>query len=92
MITPTVGRVVLYRPNPDEEHGSLPGLRLAAQIAFVHEGATQVNLGILDPNGVHFSRTGVILAQDREAQPGECEWMPYQRAVAAGEIPPTQHA
>jgi hypothetical protein len=37
-----------------------------------------VNLQVLNEYGVPILKSSCILAQDREAKPGECEWMPYQ--------------
>lgn len=91
MIKPTPGRVVHYYPN-----GKGPGNPpLAATIAFVHSD-TMINIGYLDQNGGHRSATSVTLLQhEYETAPpwnSFAEWMPYQKQVAAGEIPPTQHA
>jgi hypothetical protein len=98
MIAPTVGRIVHYHPRPMEiSMGSIPdpkGQPLAAKIAHVNLDGT-VNLGVLDADGNGYSRRFVPLVQEGESAPetGDwCEWMPYQKAVAKGEIAPTLHA
>jgi hypothetical protein len=91
MIVPTVGRVLWFRP-PEGFHAAQdPTARYAAHVAQVNGDGT-VNLMIIDPWGQAYGRVNVTLAQDREPQPGEAEWMPYQKSVASGEIPPTLHA
>lgn len=85
MIKPTVGRVVWYRPALHNAHAAAANenTRYAAMIAFVHSD-NMVNLGILDPNGVHFNQTSVTLVSPGEpCNPGQCEWMPYQVGQAA---------
>jgi hypothetical protein len=98
MITPTVGRIVHYHPRPGEiEAGTIPdpmGQPCAAQIARVNDDGT-VNLGVLDARGNAYARRDVPLIQEGESPPelGDyCEWMPYQKDVAAGKIAPTLHA
>lgn len=85
MIQPSIGRVVWYRPNLATD-GNLARNSVdqpfAAIVAFVYS-AELVNLVVFDHRGTPHNRAGVRLAQDREAAPGECEWMPYQKAVAA---------
>lgn len=81
-IKPTVGRKVWYRPQKFE-------MRYAhtqpfdATITHVWSD-TCVNLKVLNEEGDPLSsKTSVTLAQGRPAQPGECEWMPYQQGQAA---------
>lgn len=77
MIAPTVGRVVWYRPDDGTDQ------RFAAHVAKVHDDAT-VNLMVIDPAGIPFAKQFVTLVQDGAVpQPGECEWMPYQKGQAA---------
>lgn len=83
MIKPTVGRVVHYRPFNAElgfiaKEDTQP---FAAIIAHVFSDNC-VNLTIFAANGTPFGKGAIILAQDRPAQPGECEWMPFQAAQA----------
>lgn len=84
MISPTVGRVVWYRPalsDPIVNHGSQP---LAAIVAYVWSDS-MVNLAVFDHNGQSHSRTSVRLLQEGEAPPtpsAYCEWMPYQLGQA----------
>lgn len=94
MIKPTVGRVVLYRPYPtDNMAGAQEKEPLAAIVTRVWSD-TCVNLCVFDANGVTSSRTSVLLHQEENDRPahGFCEWMPYQKQVASGAIPPTLHA
>jgi hypothetical protein len=95
MIKPTVGRVVWFHPGAYSQMANFaPNSTCAAIIAFVLSD-DRVNLGVLDARGVSHSRTNVPLIQDGEPAPERgyyCEWMPYQKAVAAGTTPPTLHA
>lgn len=88
-IRPTVGRVVWFWPQ-GKWNGGQP---YAAVIAFVHSDRC-VNIGYLDSNGVAENATSVALAQEGEPEPRGpfCEWMPYQKQVASGQIPPKLHA
>lgn len=93
MIKPTVGRVVWYWPLglKSKEAGDQP---CSAQVAYVH-GDRMINIGYLSHNGLACAATSVTLVQDGDEYPeqgGFCEWMPYQKQVAAGTIPPTLHA
>lgn len=88
MIQPTVGRVVWYRVVGDEEQQPQ-----AATVAHVNENGT-VNLSVADHEGNVRAKRDVPLIQDGESAPESgdyCEWMPYQKAVAAGELAPTLH-
>lgn len=88
MIKPTVGRVVhvtrthIGRDQPE-----------AAFITYVW-GDRMVNVGGFDANGTPFSATSVQLLQDDDQPTANiyASWMPYQKQVAAGEIPPVLHA
>jgi hypothetical protein len=82
MITPTVGRVVWYRPQRGYTGSEDPACRYAAHVAKVNPDGS-VNLMVIDPWGQALGRVNVILAQDREPQPGEAEWMPFQKGQAA---------
>lgn len=79
MITPTVGRVVLF-------HQAVPHDQpYAATIAYVHSDR-MVNLSVVDHSGVQFGTTSVPLLQDGDPVPENgyyCEWMPYQKGQAA---------
>ena len=104
MIKPTNGRVVWYTPyknelmspygmvtNRDESGKVIP---LAAIVCAVH-GDRMVNLLVIDANGRFFPVTSRALLQDDDVaneHGGYCEWMPYQKSVAKGEIAPTLHA
>jgi len=92
-IVPTIGRVVLYVPGPGD-HAAEGNQPHAATVAFVHND-NLVNLSIVDANGMQYARTEVPLVNEGEtsdALHGFCHWMPYQKAVAAGEILATLHA
>lgn len=81
MIEPTVGHVVWYHPDPAEPYG---GQTLAAHVAFIwSEG--MVNLMVIDPNGMPFSKTSVPLIQEGDKAPagGYCELIPYQNGQPA---------
>jgi hypothetical protein len=82
MITPTVGRIVWYRPigpQADEQPW-------AAIIVRVHTDRV-VNLTVFDHDGYGKPKQGVQLLQEGDAVPsaggGYCEWMPYQKGQAA---------
>lgn len=86
-ITPTVGRVVLYRKSTnDTDLASVGNNALAAIIAAVWSD-TMVNLHVIDANGVGHSRTSVRLLQEDEEDlrigEGFAYWMPYQKGQAA---------
>jgi len=89
-ITPTVGRVVIFRPFKtcyDFGFTVLEGQEHAATVAYVH-GPRCVNLTISDVNGKTFSRTSVQLRQPGDPVPvGDyCEWMPYQVSMAKAQV------
>ena len=87
MIKPTIGRVVLVHRGKSEQ--AEPAL-----VCYVH-GDRMINVGGFDQNGAPFSATSIPLMQDDDV-PGNqnyyAEWMPYQKAVAAGQQAPTLHA
>lgn len=84
MIKPTIGRVVWYKPSTNSgQAGITHGDQVhAALVAYVHSD-TCVNLAVFDTHGNNYNLTSVALAQDREAEEGECQWMPYQVGQAA---------
>ncbi|HOK07809.1 MAG TPA: hypothetical protein PLW40_11500 [Syntrophales bacterium] len=83
MITPTVGRVVLFyrHGKTQKDAGEQPE---AAIIAHVWSD-TCVNLAYFDSNGVARNVTSVPLYHDDGERPVGffCEWMPYQKGQAA---------
>jgi hypothetical protein len=89
MIKPTIGRVVWYWL----AHGTPQSKPLAAIVCHV-ETDFLVNLAVFDVEGNQSGATGVPLIQDDQERPTThyCEWMPYQKQVAAGTIPPVIHA
>lgn len=92
MIQPTIGRVVLYHPPFVADSGTNEKTH-AAIVCHVWSD-TCVNLAIFDSDGEPYSATSVFLFQGDGDRPGSqyAEWMPYQKAVAAGQIAPTLHA
>lgn len=85
MIKPTIGRIVWFTPSssdPIDYRGDQP---LAAIVTYVW-GDRMVNLGVFDANGNGIGKTSVTLVQEGDERPALghfCEWMPYQKAVAA---------
>ena len=96
MIKPTVGRVVLFTPGKAADKRNDKSQPLAAIVAYVH-GDRSVNLTVFEQSGAA-SMAGYLnvkLLQDDDEAPETgyyAQWMPYQKAVAAGEIPPVLHA
>lgn len=78
MISPTVGRVVLYHPSFEPDSGS--NERTFAAIVCHVWSDTCVNLAVFDSNGVASNHTSVFLFQGDGERPGSqyAEWMPYQ--------------
>jgi len=72
MITPTVGRIVLF--SDDEEYD-----KCAAIVCHVHSDR-MVNLAVFNSSGYHEGKTSVPLVQPEDERPTGmyCEWMPYQ--------------
>jgi hypothetical protein len=93
MIKPSVGRVVLYRGHPDEATALQGDQPCAAFVVYVWNDRL-VNLAVFAHDGNHYPRKSVTLVQDGDEKPSGAyaEWMPYQKAVAKGEIAPTLHA
>lgn len=96
-IKPTVGRVVLFHASPEsplELRNAPPSDQPnAAIIVYVHTDRL-VNLVVFDAHGTPRGYVGVPLIQDGDPCPRDfyCEWMPYQKAVASGEMAPVLHA
>lgn len=89
MIKPTIGRVVLvHRGNSDQPEPAL--------VCYVWNDR-MINVGGFNKNGEPFKETSLTLLQDDDTPEGlgttrYAEWMPYQKAVAAGDKAPTLHA
>jgi hypothetical protein len=87
IVRPTVGRIVWVRREQSEDT-SQPE---AAQIVYVHSN-TSINVVGHDKDGNYFFIAHLYLNQDGgEMERPFAEWMPYQKQVAAGEIPPVKH-
>lgn len=85
MITPTPGRVVWYRPGPQDPTPIFKGEPLAAIVTRAI-GDRSVNLTVFRADGVTYGRHDVQLLQDGDKAPadaGYCQWMPYQLGQAA---------
>lgn len=103
VIIPTVGRVVHFHPGPHDKvrfaHIANPHepdqiQPFAAIVAYVW-GDDRVNLTVSDHAGNTHPMQSVKLIQEGEEAPEDlcyCEWMKYQKQVAAGEIAPVLHA
>lgn len=95
MIKPTLGRIVHYHPSTNSNGSGFTPTELCAAIIVHVENDGLVNLTVFDKVGAPHGRTNVLLIQeDNEIPAGGhyCEWMPYQKDVAAGKIPPVLHA
>jgi hypothetical protein len=95
MIVPTVGRVVYFHPGEGARsrmhvRGDQP---LRADILYVY-GDRHVALNVDDHEGQRHFIPHATLMQDGDMPPdgSYAEWMPYQTAVAKGQIKPTLHA
>lgn len=84
MISPTVGRVVWYRPSDNDTRVAMavrPGIQpLAAIVTHVFDDHL-VNLVVFDHDGNSYPRTSVHLVQEGEEKPegiSFAQWMPYQ--------------
>lgn len=91
MIIPTIGRVVLVRNRHANVRKDYPE---AATVAFVHNDRL-INVSGVDHDGMLFAMHSLQLVQEEDAAPTDApyaEWMPYQKAVAKGEIAPVLHA
>lgn len=84
MISPTIGRVVLfYDSYTSKENGAQPWPALVCHVW----GDRCVNIAGFTSGGMFFSRSSVQLLQDEDepasAASGFAEWMPYQKGQAA---------
>lgn len=98
IITPTVGRKVLYRPSESDFKGPIPmavvkDQPLDATVIAVW-GDRMVNVDVIDITGRHFPVLSCDLLQEGD-EPNKdangktvgryCEWMPYQLGQAKKE-------
>lgn len=92
---PSVGRILHYVPSPNE--GGLCWLDqsqpLAAQIILVNRDST-IDVVVWGQDGRSNRRARVEIVPEGATPPnrGYCRWMPYQVAVAKGQLQPAQHA
>lgn len=92
IMSPTVGRVVLFHPS-EHERGSgfampFPGDSVPAIVAKVWHDR-MVNLAVFDADGVSHGRTSVTMIHEGDTPPAAgayCEWMPYQKRAALGTL------
>ena len=97
MMIPAIGRVVYFRPG----NGARFRMRIRdqaqpcrADIVYVWNDRN-IAVNVDDHEGQRHYFSPVVLIQDGEKPPeglSYCEWMPYQIAVAKGQIQPTLHA
>ena len=91
-IGPTVGRVVWFYPAFGSPIPHIPGIPLAATIAWVEDEAT-VNLSVSDMSGAIWPVQNVHLVQEDsvyETDAARAEWMPYQIGQAKAAAEPVQ--
>lgn len=96
MITPTVGRIVWFYPGNGARSrmNAIGDQPFRADIVYVSD-TRRVSLNVDDHLGMRHFVAGAMLLQDDDRAPegvSYAMWMPYQKAVAKGEIPPTVHA
>lgn len=94
VIEPTPGRVLWFYPASDDARlATLSEAPLAAIVAKVISDR-MVNLMVVADDGHPVGRVSQTLVQDGDTVPQRpyATWMPYQRAVASGQIAPTLHA
>lgn len=91
---PTPARMIYYRPGAgDEAMKVIDGEPLAAIVCGVLPNG-RVNLAVFDASGMLHRRTDVQLVQEGdvfEVGKAHCHWMPYQLAVARGDVAPPVH-
>lgn len=99
MIHPTVGRIVWYHPCGADTVAKYPspGGQVIHAAVIVHIwGDSCVNLMVFDSVGMPYTVEDVILRQEDSGPQSflgrYAEWMPYQKAAAAGTQAPTLHA
>lgn len=85
IISPTVGRIVLFHPEHNTRDSRFAYAPTCAAIIAKVWTDTCVNLTVFDANGEPWSRTSVELVHDGMVAPNGnwCEWMPYQKGQAA---------
>lgn len=83
-IKPTVGRIVHYRPGPQDPTPQFKNEPLAAIVTRVISDQV-VNLTVLRADGITYGRHNVDLVQSGSNSPVEpyCHWMDYQIGQAA---------
>lgn len=95
MIKPTPGCTVLFVLTSTMPHfAGNAGQRFPALLCQVNDDRN-INVCVFDGVGRQHPMENLHLRQPEDpSEPGgnHCEWMPYQKAVATGEFPATQHA
>jgi hypothetical protein len=92
-ITPTVGRILWFIPNEQEERGFRldPHQPCKADIVYVHQDGT-VNARVLTHEGIPCLIFKCQIVQDGDPIPPRKEhyltWMPYQVGQASKSLPP----
>lgn len=76
MITPTVGRIVYYKPHEYERQDDNDQPYMA-NIVRVHSD-DKIAVLVTNDRGMQGFHPSITLAQDREPREGECYWMPFQ--------------
>ena len=85
VITPTIGRVVWFRPHKTDGLPTESDGRCAALVVKVWHDRL-VNLAVFDANGNHHNRTSVPLVQEGDVPHADgfyAEWMPCQKSQQA---------
>lgn len=91
-MVPTVGRIVLFRPSPDEalpvdKDGCAAAIVTAVHYTTEETGVSSVNLCVFDSNGNPTPRHSIRMLPGLPKSSGEerpyARWMDYQLKVAA---------
>lgn len=84
MITPTVGRVMWYKPYDHESNINDRAVPFVAHVCYVWQ-PDMINALVIDHQGNAVPHTSIPVWQgDFEDCPeGSCCWMPYQKGQAA---------